>query len=315
MSNAKDYPEQIKKIVSKTKAGLLTLGIDAKLFLPDENASPLEMHIGYSLFRLTILHTDNNGNKNNVYANIPADDMFVIEKITNALTTEFMNRKLKPLVLNTINTETTNNTSVVNQTSPGYTVKIMNGTLKGKTPVQALLESSENKAKLEQQRNWLSSNLDRFPNNQKQIDAINDALKLLQENKIIQNNVINTPVTTTSSNAVDIYKVDIRIPNANRKDANGNTFIYSINISCDLEKKNPICINITNMLAPPIIDEIGMVKANLSKVASKKSLSINITFEEWLKVVGRMNNTLNNFETINFPKQLKICEQNRYKHE
>ena len=41
------------------------------------------------------------------------------------------------------------------------------------------------------------------------------------------------------------------------------------------------------------------------------SLSIN----EWLKIVERMNNTVNNFETVNFVKQYKIAEENSYKYD
>lgn len=306
MSNVEKYPKQVKKIVKKIKGGIVTLGIDAWMVLPNETEPPLEMHSGFSRFVFSILYKDDeSGQVKTVTCNIPAEKLFYIEKITNALVEADIQRKLHPVVVTQI-TNNDDNKQLENEKTK--LAKTLNLNYFNKTAVQLLSEDPNNKTKLLNQRKWLAERVAQYPNNQKQIDAIDGAIELMNSNQ-------NLSATSTDTlPCVDIYKVDIRIPHAEKTDKNGNTFVYAVSVVCDLNKKNPIGVNITNCYAPPIFNQDKTVKADMSKAVNKRALSINLTMEEWVSVVSRLNNTLNNFETCNYNKQDAISKKYEYKH-
>ena len=316
-NNLKSYPRQVKAI----KRTDITLSIDAWLYLPNEDMPPLEMHNIFSRFALTILNRNNKNEIETVTANIPAEEIFAIKAITNAVISSSMLNKnyLKSLQNNTIENkiqkqEETNDEDFTSKKA--FNVKIGNGNLKGKTPGEVLLDNPNNKNLLINQKKWLETNLDRYPRNKDQIDAINEALELLNTGKLSSiNNNQKTSIVSNGTNSIDIYRADIRIPNKNKVDENGNTFVYSVLISFDDNNTYPFSIQITNMKAKTNEDEKGMITANLKNAVDKKVKKMSLSMNEWLKIVERMSNTVNNFETVNFVKQYKIAEENSYKHD
>lgn len=84
--------------------------------------------------------------------------------------------------------------------SKAYAVKFFIGEFRGKTPAQVLTEDPENVDKLLKQKEQLSANVSRYPKNQDQIDAIDEAITLL-ENGMLAESVTDTMPATTETKA------------------------------------------------------------------------------------------------------------------
>lgn len=299
-SKAEKYAMEAVSIKTKKT----TLGIETLLYPPGENDKPLVMHSNFSRMKFTLISKETDKTFN-VWANVPAREIYSIKTVTDAIINSMTAIRLQPV-------KKENNTS--ENLSPAYVVKIANGAFKGKTPAEILINNPNNKTGLEQQVNWLKTNLSKFPNNQKQIDAIMDAFKLLNENKLVKSQTVSEN-STPELQIIDIYRADIRIPHSNKVDQNGNTDVYSMNITYDPNKNYPITINIANMMAPPIIGENGMVTANLKQAVNKKSCSIPLTERDWINTVNALYNRITEFENAYFPSQWKKAYDLSYKFE
>ena len=181
--------------------------------------------------------------------------------------------------------------------SPAYTVKFATGEFKGMTPAQVILENPDNKGKLNSQYTWLKNNLQKFPNNQKIMDAIVDAGKLLSEGKL------SADVTPTAS-VFEIYKPGMR-PLQRKQREDGLCFVYDIAIKGYLDNKYPIEVAISNYYAPVIKNpETNMMNVQVSKM-DKDSLqkgTINLSIADWNNIVYEMEKQIDAFYTIHAPK-------------
>ena len=282
------YPKQIDSVVRTDK----TLGIDFELLTPTENEysnnkkMPLEMHSGFSRFVLTILVKGKAAK-----ANIPASAAAYIQKKT-----EIAMEKILSYKLNGENNE--------DPLSPAYTQKIFGKNFNNKTAAEILQDPSM-KTELIKQRDFLKQNMDKYKANKAQVEAIDDALLLLELGKLDKNNV------KTSNKTFEIYNENIKIPNANKLDQNGNTFVYNISIMCSLDRDYPFAINIMNCFAPPV-NKGGQITVEMSKATDITKHSILLTEEEFFRVVRKMSTSLEYFEKINFENQLKLAKENSY---
>ena len=286
-----------------------TLGIETLLYPPSENDKPLTMHSNFSRMKFTLINKEGDSTYT-VSANIPAREIYSLKTITDAVINSIVSFKMQPKIQQQRQGQTEQQSS-----SPAYIVPIANGIFKGKTPAEVLLNNQNDKTGLEQQLNWLQNNLAKYPNNKKQIDAILDAFKLFQENKLKKDAVSNKSLDVGSLSTIDIYRADIRIPHATKTDKNGNTDVYSMNIICDPNKNYPFTINIVNMLAPPIIGDNGLVTANLKQAVNKKVCSISLSDRDWINTVNALYNRITEFENAYFPSQWKKAYDLSYKFE
>jgi len=279
------YPEQIYKCARTDK----TLGIDAKLFASDteHGQSPLEMHSGFSRFVFTIL-ANKGGAYDFVSANLPPSEIALIKKKSEIAVEKLTEKALekKPTL------------------SPAYTVTFFNGAFKGKTPADVLLTDASKEGELLEYRKQLEANLAKYPRNKNQMDAIDEAIKLLKNGELNMSGV--------SSQLIDIYRADIRAPHATKKDADGYTDVYSFSIVCDLSKNYPFAINIMNCKATIAVNANGTQTPNMSKVKDKKEASIMLTESEWYKAISRMEKTTDLFEESIFENMFKIAKENSF---
>lgn len=257
----------------------------------DDNAPLLFHHQTFSRFKFAII----NENKEATTANIPVDMIpGILQKVDNL----YLIDQLKPVVKQPDG----NNTSDAD--NPAYKTVISMGTFKGKTPASVLLEdSSKNRPLLVNQMNYLKQYVNKYPRNQVQIDAIEQALKLLDSGKL------NAEVTTTAvPTAINVFSTGMR-PLIRRKDNEGNSFVYEISITWTGEGPRPLCITINNYFAPVVQQDNGLLNVMAKNKKNEIKNSFYMTMDEWLWMKRCLNRQMDTFEDIHAKKLYQIATE------
>lgn len=280
------YPLQVTSIKRAKKV----LGVDAKLFTPTdkETAAPLELHSGYSRFELTIVDKETNTTPT---ANIPAEDIYYIIETSRVALEHLLTNKQSSTSTQTVGT--------------AYTQKLIDKNFKGKTPAEVLLADPTQETNLLNAKKFLETNLARFPANKAQIVAIDEAIKLLHENKLSNENT-----TANTSQDIEIYKTDYKFKS--KKNEKGYNLIYGIDVVCDPSKNYPFAITIMNCYAPVETGANGQktIKMNVAENTIKSTLLV--TKDEWIKLISKLDRVLTMFEHSQFETLLnesKIASQ------
>lgn len=175
--------------------------------------------------------------------------------------------------------------------SPAYTTTINAGTLKGKTPAALLLEDAQtNKRLLINQKNWLESNLGRYPRNAAQITAIEDALRLYEAGQL------NAEESKAGFQAKTVYSSGMR-PLIRRKHGD-KYFVYEISIRWDGASEKPVEIDIRNYYAPVARTEKGLLNVKAKEREGEIRNVISLTLEEWLWVEHMLESNIRTFEDL-----------------
>lgn len=175
--------------------------------------------------------------------------------------------------------------------SPAYTTTINAGTLKGKTPAALLLEDAQtNKRLLINQKNWLESNLGRYPRNAAQITAIEDALRLYEAGQL------NAEESKAGFQAKTVYSSGMR-PLIRRKHGD-KYFVYEISIRWDGASEKPVEIDIRNYYAPVARTEKGLLNIKAKEREGEIRNVISLTLEEWLWVEHMLESNIRTFEDL-----------------
>jgi hypothetical protein len=268
------YPSQVASIKRSKKV----LGVDAKLFTPTdkENAAPLELHSGFSRFELTIVDKESNTTPT---ANIPAEDIYYIVETSRIALEHLLTNK-----------QTSNSTQA---SGTAYTQKLIDKNFKGKTPAEVLLADPSQETNLLNAKKFLEANLSRFPANKSQIVAIDEAVKLLHENKLSVEGA-----TANASHDIEIYKTDYKFKS--KKNEKGYNLIYGIDVVCDPNKNYPFAITIMNCYAPVETGPNGQktIKMNVAENTIKSTLLV--TKDEWIKLISKLDRVLTMFEHSQF---------------
>lgn len=194
-------------------------------------------------------------------------------------------------------------------TSLAYSVK-MQGKLKGKTPAQVLIENpEEGRTLLVSQGKWLSQNLQgKYKDaNQRQIDAINDALNLQKIGSLSVNNI-------QTSSACAIYDGGMR-PLIRKKipdDVNPTCkFVYELKIEWAGSERNPAQITVQNYYAPVITQENGTLNVLKSKADPHHRIinTMSLSAEEWMNVIYAIEMDMRRFEMVYAKRNIQEAEE------
>lgn len=291
------YPKQVDSCSRPD----MTLGIEAKLYTPtaqeynEGKKNPLEMHSKFSVFKFSLISGSNtNGKAQVVSANIPAQEIKAIFDNTQAV--------LPVLLQMSIDKKKPNK---VAGGSLAFTHKLTIRKYNQKSPAEVLIENPGNKTDLLGTKKWLEDNLVKYPRNQAAINAIEEAIKLLDEGKLNSS-------TESFDVVLPIFPEIIKVPFAKKVDKDGCTNIYSIGIFCDTSRRMPFMVRIMNCMAPPIEDESGTITADMTHAKEKKEYYLYMSKEEWLKVCHQCKDTLDNFERTRFPVQWDLADKYDY---
>ena len=235
------YPNQV--FASKRKKQ--TLGVDCKLAIRTDE-SPLQVHAGFSRFSITIIDCKT-GKTITPTANIPAEEVLPIKDITSSVMTA--------KVFNTINSGVSSNvdsddaTEIVKSTgsSVGYTEKIfILRQYAGQTPVEIIQSGGDNAIKdLTYAKDTLSKNVEKYPKNKVQIDAIDDAIGLYSCGLIATSNTTSESSVPKKNQSYTIYETPFKF--MTKKNEKGHNLCYSIKISCNFAMDYPWRIEISNL--------------------------------------------------------------------
>ena len=189
----------------------------------------------------------------------------------------------------------------VNTNSPAFTLAISAGQLKGKTPVAALMENAEaNKQLLINQIAWLESNLNRYPKNREQIQAVKEALDLYEKGLLTKSAVSATSQATKNTDSNVVYHTGFR-PLIRRKNRNGKCFVYEIKILWHENLPKPVEIEIRNYFAPVVQDEKGLLNVKAKEREDEIKNSFSMTMEEWFWMEHMIEAQIRTFENISAP--------------
>ena len=270
------YPLEIASVVRKQ-----TFYIESRLSAidPSQDESPLKIHNRFSRFVFCIINEE----KKAVTANIPVSEMFsILEKSRYAFWKHLDNLSVPQ--------------------NPAYTTKFHSGALKGMSPAEVLLEKGIDT--LRSQYKWLKENLNNFPNNQKLMDAIMQAVDLSEKNELIAH----------PHSKINLYTADIR-PLINRTREDGKSFVYRISINWNLGMDYPVEIDISNYYAPVKKMEDGTLNVQIKEKVDEIHSVMDLSSKEWLEMVHRIDSNIKNFETLHsekmWKKALEIEKQNR----
>ena len=293
----KKYPLQTCKIKRTSK----TLGVDFYLFAPteeDNSCSPLELHNGFSRFLFTIVDKSNPSVNVTPRANIPSGDIACIKLKTElAMQAYFLGG----------NTDSNSNEENDFKSRPAFTQKLLFGNGKGKTPAEILIANPQEKDNLLQTRAWLLPNVDKYPANKLQIEAIDDAIALLEIGELQESSAPPSGVIVRP-----IYKTEYK--HMSQKNEQGNTLVYSISIMFDSSKNYPFTIEITNCFAPIEILPSGQHRPVMNKATHAVKSSIALTDNEWVDMIYHLTDVKQYFELTNFKPLWGIAQKYSYSY-
>ena len=186
------------------------------------------------------------------------------------------------------------------QKSPAFTERFRIGPLKGKTPIDVLLENPEKgKAVLNEQYQFLQANLGKYKDNQILMDAIVDASK--QDLTKCQG----------GSPAMPVKILDITCrPLVRKKRSDGMSFCYEGDVTYDPSMRYPVTVSVKNYYAPVRTMDNGTLNVDLSNKdrSSEKTKEFHMTMEEWLAAVDAMEQTRKEFRQAHFMNAWKMAE-------
>ena len=185
--------------------------------------------------------------------------------------------------------------------SPAYTVPINGGKFGKKTAVQYLAEHPDTgEQDLINQGKWLKDNLNKNPKyapaNQKQIDAIRDAIGLLRAGKLDLKNVHSNKVVTLFDGGMRPHMYKKVPPQINQN----FHWIYELKIEWEVGAKNPVHITIQNYYAPVIKNENGTLNVKKGQMDKNNFTvnNINLSEDEWMNAVYMIESHMRNFEIV-----------------
>lgn len=185
--------------------------------------------------------------------------------------------------------------------SIAYTVRFTSGKLKGKSPAEVLLENPNNAELLNSHYKWLQGNLDKYPKNKQQMDAIMEAASLLKSGKLTAEGLKKTIV-------IPIYTPGFR-PLFRRKREDGKSFVYDVKINFYVGEEYPVIIEATNFYAPVIQTDAGLlnVKYNERDTTSEIKNKVSLTLEMWEDIIYNIQMQMRAFEICNFNSAWKAA--------
>lgn len=276
-----DYPKQICIVWGGNNS---SLSATFELMAPKETGSvaPLQMHEGnLSRFMLTLLDTSS-GATIPLIGNIPATDVPVLTKKTDiAMFLKEQNKQLPE--------------QVEKDKDICYTQELKFGKYKGKTPAAVLLENADAKEELISHKAFLKQNVAKYPANQTQMDAIDNAIMLFDVGELKSDPV--KPQSTSHNNMV-VY--DKKFKSTRRKNAKGLFLCYNINITCHYHMNYPWVVTIENYYAPSINGKIDHKNAT-----DHHKASLRISDDDWSYMVSQFENLKKMYENTQFSSLLE----------
>lgn len=245
----------------------ITFAVDAKRFTPRTESAPLMYYNDYARFVFSII----NKGGNRLQAQIRPQEVPLLSKKYRYALQNIMD---KPLSVKS------------SATSKAATVKIaMRG---GKTAVQLLSEGIKPED-LEYTKGILEQNVSRYPKNQEQIDAINEAIELQKSGNLSETSVADSGI-------IPLYKSEYRYMTGLEQGTRNN---YTFSIECNTREQTFI-FSIKNAIVKV---ENGIAGTDVIKTLNQY---FTCTLQEFDEVIEAMQRTMRWFEMFYCMPQGKL---------
>lgn len=266
----------------------------------------------FSVYRLSIF-TYKEGS---VEANIPIDDIALLNERTR-ITSEYLFREL-----NGLNSSGTSKNADGNQEesilpdTPAFTYKMkMGNNMKGKTPVEFIAENQERwkeaRTELENQVAYLKKNADKYPENRKAMEAIQEALNLVAQKKLTKamSDEILSKEDSGEGPSFAVYSPQTKY--FTRDLGNKVKKCYHVEIICYPKDPYPYRISIKNFLAP--ITESHMIQMSAIVPDSMVTKSFRLTEQEWLNALYVMTRNMEEYRMCLYTHMRRQDEERRFR--
>ena len=256
----------------------------------DEN-QPLKVYSSFSRFIFAIINQE----KKSVTANIRVTDIPGIMAASEYAYRIHMDYQYQARP----STET--KTDGVDTSSLAFTKRFVSGNMKGKTPVQVILEAEDKKAAVEalnKQYCWLKENAEKNPkyadNNREQMKAIKETAALYKEGKLTED-LLQSASNSGNGQVIPLYDSGFR-PLRSREKKNGKTFVYEIAIDWTIGSAYPVSITIRNYYAEITEKENGMINVLVKTKEQEQKNTMALTAAEWQNIIYMAKANMQMFE-------------------
>lgn len=199
-------------------------------------------------------------------------------------------------------------------TRPAFT-KLKVGSFAGKTPGDLLLEAADAEKvrnSLLQQADFLREKISRFPRNQLQIDAIEDAVRAYENGSLADSRPEKVDIPDEASGITyEIYATPIK--HQKKMNEARKHECYSISIFCSPANRFPYRIEIMNCYAPLLKKANGLTPPDMSKAESVRKEAIDLTEEEWDHTIDWITRNIDKTIDLWYPELRQKDEANRWK--
>lgn len=273
----------------------------------EEEGDPyLKVFSKKSIYLLSILDVPN---KISLKANIPLKDLPAINKHT-----EYAGRYLFDRVSVKRKQGCKSAAETVNSSRPLAFMELKLGKFKGRSPGDLILnaqDADKMKTELGGQLDFLKRNLGRYPDNQLEINVIEDAINyyelgLLQEARPIdgiQGNGKHQDEGMTDIEYIEIYCPPMKY--FKKQDEKDRYKCYSLEVTCLPANMYPYHIELSNCYAPLSIHKSGMTPILINKAVDKQTATFDLTEAEWLHVLDCINDHTKGTKALWYPYQRK----------
>lgn len=268
MENKCNYPMEIFSSIRRTREGVITTFASECHFARETEEFPL-VPPRYSRLTLALFTKNRKDGDVNLRANVWEGEIDGIIRKTDACRIRFMAGGTKSAQVP------------------------LKGKMAGKTPAEFLLDGGSEQELLAQ-REWLASNLQRYPSNQAGINAIDEAIRYARAGKLSQ-----MPKATAT-----IFKTDMRF--VGHPDQEGFQTVYAVKADYSFVTGGvKLYIRNFRAIVDTMPDRTKRIKASSAK--DKRQLSFDFTASEWDTFTWAMRNALDSFNRMAFPRQWSVA--------
>lgn len=261
----------------------------------DANDNEFPLAVFGKLSRLVFTIIDKrDGKKKYCTVNMQYDKIAEFVARGNAALKKYLDNEIRPSI--SANTSDTG-------TSPAYTVRMTMGKYKGKTVAEILAENPNCGEELNKQYEFLSKNADKYENNRKQMEAIDDAANIIKNGGSFANAAI-----TSSAPYIKVVE-PVPLPQIRKKREDGLCPVAELEVVCDCSRNSPFIFTVTNYFAPVDVAANGKLNAKKSAMQELLTQTFSLTVGEWCDMIDKINIAKEIFLFANGVSQQKISDE------
>lgn len=287
---ARTYPMQVFSSLRKTQ----TLSVDASFALPspdDAKTSYLE-GVNYCAFHVSLIGGEP---RTSVTGSIPITQVPVLVfRAESTLQRTALLKERKPAQA----------ASSGGQASAAYTATLLYGPFKGQTPAGVLLANPGNKDEILKSRDFLQSNLEKYPTNAALIAAIEEAVALSDAGKL-DATLAGASQSAAPGRSIPVFQIPYGYTPKKKANAAGERNYFTLRVLLYPDRdKSRWSVELETFFAP--VDGNAVQRAKATEV---KKMEYSMTDNEFLEMLYAMRDTALCYQMASFPIRYRYaCE-------